>query len=137
MRKRKVKKAKSAVNGIDTDIADSKEENAADKDLSQDLINIINRASKPMGKSADNTVSAIAEDISNEKSASKVEQTEVKPDAETENIVKKALLKSKKDNSEEAGDEIAEQLDRAVRSDNSQKKKRSISSHRFSCSNQS
>lgn len=123
-KKTKVKKAKSAVNGIDTDIADSKEENAADKDLSQDLINIINRASKPMGKSADNTVSAIAEDISNEKSASKAEQTEVKPDAETENIVKKALLKSKKDNSEEASDEIAEQLDRAVRSDNSQKEEK-------------
>lgn len=123
-KKTKVKKAKSAVNGIDTDIADSKEENAADKDLSQDLINIINRASKPMGKSADNTVSAIAEDISNEKSASKAEQTEVKPDAETENIVKKALLKRKKDNSEEAGDEIAEQLDRAVRSDNSQKEEK-------------
>ena len=77
-----------------------------------------------MGKSADNTVSAIAEDISNEKSASKAEQTEVKPDAETENIVKKALLKSKKDNSEEAGDEIAEQLDKAVRSDNSQKEEK-------------
>ena len=77
-----------------------------------------------MGKSAYNTVSAIAEDISNEKSASKAEQTEVKPDAETENIVKKALLKSKKDNSEEAGDEIAEQLDRAVRSDNSQKEEK-------------
>lgn len=123
-KKTKVKKAKSAVNGIDTDIADSKEENAADKDLSQDLINIINRASKPMGKSADNTVSAIAEDISNEKSASKAEQTEVKPDAETENIVKKALLKSKKDNSEESGDEIAEQLDKAVRSDNSQKEEK-------------
>ncbi len=103
---------------------DSKEENAADKDLSQDLINIINRASKPMGKSADNTVSAIAEDISNEKSASKAEPTEVKPDAETENIVKKHFSKAKKDNSEEAGDEIAEQLDRAVRSDNSQKKKK-------------
>ena len=123
-KKTKVRKTKSAVNGIDTDIADSKEENAADKDLSQDLINIINRASKPMGKSADNTVFAIAEDISNEKSASKAEQTEVKPDAETENIVKKALLKSKKDNSEEAGDEIAEQLDRAVRSDNSQKEEK-------------
>lgn len=123
-KKTKVKKAKSAVNGIDTDIADSKEENAVDKDLSQDLINIINRASKPMGKSADNTVSAIAEDISNEKSASKAEQTEVKPDAETENIVKKALLKSKKDNSEEADDEIAEQLDRAVRFDNSKKEEK-------------
>ena len=123
-KKTKVRKTKSAVNGIDTDIADSKEENAADKDLSQDLINIINRASKPMGKSADNTVSAIAEDISNEKSASKAEPTEVKSDAETENIVKKALLKSKKDNSEEAGDEIAEQLDRAVRSDNSQKEEK-------------
>lgn len=95
-KKTKVKKAKSAVNGIDTDIADSKEENAADKDLSQDLINIINRASKPMGKSADNTVSAIAEDISNEKSASKAEQTEVKPDAETENIVKKHFSKAKR-----------------------------------------
>ena len=123
-KKSKTKKSKPEVNGIDTDIADSKEENAADKDLSQDLINIINRASKPMGKSADNTVSAIAEDISNEKSASKAEPTEVKPDAETENIVKKALLKSKKDNSEEAGDEIAEQLDRAVRSDNSQKEEK-------------
>ena len=77
-----------------------------------------------MGKSADNTVSAIAEDISNEKSASKAEQTEVKPDAETENIVIKALLKSIKDYCEEAGDEIAEQLDRAVRSDNSQKEEK-------------
>lgn len=119
-KKTKVKKAKSAVNGIDTDIADSKEENAADKDLSQDLINIINRASKPMGKSADNTVSALAEDISNEKSASDAEYLQNESDSKTESIAKKALLKSKKDNSEEAGDEIAEQLDRAVRSDNSQ-----------------
>ena len=119
-KKTKVKKAKSAVNGIDTDIADSKEENAADKDLSQDLINIINRASKPMGKSADNTVSALAEDISNEKSASDAEYLQNESDSKTESIAKKELLKSKKDNSEEAGDEIAEQLDRAVRSDNSQ-----------------
>lgn len=119
-KKTKVKKAKSEVNGIDTDIADSKEENAADKDLSQDLINIINRASKPMGKSADNTVSALAEDISNEKSASDAEYLQNESDSKTESIAKKALLKSKKDNSEEAGDEIAEQLDRAVRSDNSQ-----------------
>lgn len=119
-KKSKTKKSKPEVNGIDTDIADSKEENAADKDLSQDLINIINRASKPMGKSADNTVSAIAEDISNEKSASKAEPTQNKPDPETESIAKKALLKRKKDDSEEADDEIADQLDRAVRSDNSQ-----------------
>lgn len=123
-KKSKAKKTKSTVNGIDTDIADSKEENAADKDLSQDLINIINRASKPMGKSADNTVSAIAEDISNEKSVSKAEPVQDKPDAETENIVKKALLKSKKDDSEETDDEIAEQLDKAVRSDNSQKEEK-------------
>lgn len=123
-KKTKVKKAKSAVNGIDTDIADSKEENAADKDLSQDLINIINRASKPMGKSADNTVSALAEDISNEKSASDAEYLQNESDSKTESIAKKALLKSKKDNSEEAGDEIAEQLDRAVRSDNSQKEEK-------------
>ena len=123
-KKTKVKKAKSAVNGIDTDIADSKEENAADKDLSQDLINIINRASKPMGKSADNTVSALAEDISNEKSVSDTEYLQNESDSKTESIAKKALLKSKKDNSEEAGDEIAEQLDRAVRSDNSQKEEK-------------
>lgn len=123
-KKTKVKKAKSAVNGIDTDIADSKEENAADKDLSQDLINIINRASKPMGKSSDNTVSALAEDISNEKSASDAEYLQNESDSKTESIAKKALLKSKKDNSEEAGDEIAEQLDRAVRSDNSQKEEK-------------
>ena len=123
-KKTKVKKAKSAVNGIDTDIADSKEENAADKDLSQDLINIINRASKPMGKSADNTVSALAEDISNEKSASDAEYLQNESDSKTESIAKKALLKSKKDNSEEVGDEIAEQLDRAVRSDNSQKEEK-------------
>ncbi len=123
-KKTKVKKAKSAVNGIDTDIADSKEENAADKDLSQDLINIINRASKPMGKSADNTVSALAEDISNEKSASDAEYLQNESDSKTESIAKKALLKSKKDNSEEAGDEIAEHLDRAVRSDNSQKEEK-------------
>lgn len=119
-KKSKTKKSKPEVNGIDTDIADSKEENAADKDLSQDLINIINRASKPMGKSADNTVSAIAEDISNEKSVPRAEPTQNKPDPETESIAKKALLKSKKDDSEEADDEIADQLDRAVRSDNSQ-----------------
>lgn len=119
-KKSKTKKSKPEVNGIDTDIADSKEENAADKDLSQDLINIINRASKPMGKSADNTVSAIAEDISNEKSVPKAEPTQNKPDPETESIAKKALLKSKKDDSEEADDEIADQLDRAVRSDNPQ-----------------
>lgn len=119
-KKSKTKKSKPEVNGIDTDIADSKEENAADKDLSQDLINIINRASKPMCKSADNTVSAIAEDISNEKSVSKAEPKQNKPDPETESIAKKALLKSKKDDSEEADDEIADQLDRAVRSDNSQ-----------------
>lgn len=123
-KKTKVKKAKSAVNGIDTDIADSKEENAADKDLSQDLINIINRASKPMGKSADNTVSALAEDISNEKSTSDAEYLQNESDSKTESIAKKALLKSKKDNSEEVGDEIAEQLDRAVRSDNSQKEEK-------------
>lgn len=123
-KKSKTKKSKPEVNGIDTDIADSKEENAADKDLSQDLINIINRASKPMGKSADNTVSAIAEDISNEKSASDAEYLQNESDSKTESIAKKALLKSKKDNSEEAGDEIAEQLDRAVRSDNSQKEEK-------------
>lgn len=123
-KKSKTKKTKDTINGIDTDISDSKEENAADKDLSQDLLNIINRASKPMGKSADNTVSAIAEDISKEKSAVGEESAADRHDPETESIAKKALLKSKRDNSEEADNEIAEQLEKAVRSDNSQSEER-------------
>lgn len=36
----------------------------------------------------------------------------------------KSTSQKQKDNSEEAGDEIAEQLDRAVRSDNSQKEEK-------------
>lgn len=90
-----------------------------------------------MGKSADNTVSAIAEDISNEKSASKAEPTEVKPDAETENIVKKHFSKAKKTTVRRPVMKLRNSLTELFVPIILKKKKRSISSHRFSCSNQS
>ena len=136
-KKTKVKKAKSAVNGIDTDIADSKEENAADKDLSQDLINIINRASKPMGKSADNTVSAIAEDISNEKSASKAEPTGSSLMPKLRASSKKHFSKAKKTTARRLAMKLRNSLTELFVPIILKRKKKSISSHRFSCSNQS
>lgn len=79
-RKRRRQAEKS---GIDIDYVDTNEQNAADKDLSQDLINIINRASKPLGENADTTVADIAEDISNEKSSNHVTQGAKQPDPQT------------------------------------------------------
>ena len=121
----KRKRKKDAVNGTDIDVADSVEENAADKDLSQDLINIINRASKPLGKEKENTVGDIAEDISKRRTAENTtENIEKQTDSETADIAKAALQKSKKDDSKETEDEIGEQLEKAVHGDNSDKEER-------------
>ena len=50
-KKRNKKQAiNNAVVGLDVDYTESNEPNAEDKDLSADLINIINRASKPVEK---------------------------------------------------------------------------------------
>lgn len=80
--KRKKKKIVQK-SGIDIDIADSSEENATDKDLSTDLLNIINRASKPLGENADSTVADIAEGITREKRANRIINGAKQPDPET------------------------------------------------------
>lgn len=136
-KKTKLKKAKSAVNGIDTDIADSKEENAADKDLSQDLINIINRASKPMGKSADNTVLQLQR-ISQTKSQLlrlNRQRSSLMPKLRTSS--KKHFSKAKKTTARRPATKLRNSLTEQFVPIILKKKKRSISSHRFSCSNQS
>lgn len=81
---KKRKKRKRAIkNGIDVDIAEPNEPNAIDKDLSEDLINIINRASKPFGVDSDSTVAEIAEDISLEKRSVHMTDGAKQPDPET------------------------------------------------------
>ncbi len=93
---RKKKKKKIVKSGIEIDYVDANEENAKDKDLSEDLINIINRASKPMGVDADTTVEDIADDISQGKRSNQTDNT-VKQDT----VEVKSLQKDKQsDNSE-------------------------------------
>ena len=79
--KRRRKKAVIS-NGIDVDVVDLNEGNAVEKDLSQDLINIINRASKPLGADADTTVEDIAGDISSEKASKQIENSAKQSDSE-------------------------------------------------------
>ena len=80
---KKKKKKRSVKNGIDIDYVETNEQNAADKDLSEDLINIINRASKPLGEDADTTVADIAEDISQEKTSNHMTDGAKQADPET------------------------------------------------------
>ena len=80
---RRKKKKPVVKSGIDIDFADPNEENATDKDLSDDLINIINRASKPLGEDAETTVEDIAGEISKEKTSNHVEDGAKQADPET------------------------------------------------------
>ena len=80
---KKKKKKRIPKSEIDIDYVDSNEQNATDKDLSDDLINIINRASKPLGAEADTTVEDIAEDISQEKRSQRIKEGAKQPDPET------------------------------------------------------
>ncbi len=80
---RKKKKKPVVKSGIDIDYIDSNEENAKDKDLSDDLINIINRASKPLGEEGETTVEDIADDISQEKRSNHIEKGAKQADPET------------------------------------------------------
>ena len=50
-------------NNIDIDYTEPDEQNAVDLDNSEDLINLIKRASKPMGEEGETTVEDIAGDI--------------------------------------------------------------------------
>lgn len=81
--KHRKKKKPFLDSGIDVDIVDTNEGNAIDKDLSEDLINIINRASKPLGQDAETTVEDIAGDISNEKRSQRMTEGAKQPDPET------------------------------------------------------
>jgi S-DNA-T family DNA segregation ATPase FtsK/SpoIIIE len=116
--KRSKKKKSAQEEGIIVDVVDPNEENAADIDLSEDLINIINRAGKPLGKDAPSTVEDIAEDISSEKAAEQAENIQpenVQPDA-------KKPQKSKTKRSydfEEEDSEIPELEDAGYKADNS------------------
>ena len=136
-KKTKVKKAKSAVNGIDTDIADSKEENAADKDLSQDLINIINRASKPMAK-VPTTRFLQLQRISQTKSQLlrlNRQRSSLMPKLRTSS--KKHFSKAKKTIARRPAMKLRNSLTELFVPIILKRKKKSISSRRFSCSNQS
>lgn len=84
---KKKKKKRVVKSGIDIDFSDPNEENAKDKDLSEDLINIINRASKPLGEDADTTVEDIADDISQEKRSNRVTDGAKQADPETVPVV--------------------------------------------------
>ncbi len=79
-RKRKKNEPKS---GIDIDFVETGDQSATDKDLSEDLINIINRASKPMGTEGSTTVEDIAGDISKQKKSNRVSKGAKQPDPET------------------------------------------------------
>ena len=80
---KKKRKKRHVKSGIDIDYVDTNEQNAADKDLSEDLINIINRASKPLGEDAETTVADIAEDISQEKASNHMSDGAKQADPET------------------------------------------------------
>lgn len=69
--KTKKKRKKAVKNGLDTDVADPNEQNATDLSKSEDLLNIINKATKPMGENADTTIGQIADDITRGKRSGK------------------------------------------------------------------
>ena len=81
--KKKSRKKPEAEKGIDIDVTDSGEENAVEQDLSVDLINIINRASKPHGADADSTIDDIANEISSEKAVNHIENGAKQADPQT------------------------------------------------------
>lgn len=104
---KKKKKKRQIKSGIDIDYVDTNEQNAADKDLSEDLINIINRASKPLGEEADTTVADIAEDISQEKVSNHVTDGAKQADPETVSVEPESKQKSdKKGNKTEENSEF-------------------------------
>lgn len=94
--KKKRKKA-TAQKGIDVDIADLSDENAVDKELSQDLLNIISRANKPLGEESDSTVGDIAENISIEKRSNHVSSGAKQADPETVPVTAKKSKNTEND----------------------------------------
>lgn len=113
---RKRKKKRAVKNGIDIDFTDSDEQNAEDKDLSEDLINIINRASKPMGEDPESTVADIAEDITKEKTSNRLTKGAKQPDPET------VPFDTRNGDDSDCGDEDVSEFDNVgYKTDNSEK----------------
>ncbi len=77
------KPVEAPVNGLDIDYTDAEDINAADLDNSDDLLNIINRASKPFGEDADTTVEDIAGDITAKKRSNRRSRGAKQADPET------------------------------------------------------
>lgn len=77
-KKKPTENSENIINGSDVDVTDSNETNALDTNISTDLMNIINRASKPFGKDKETTVEDIASEISKEKESSKNDLIEKK-----------------------------------------------------------
>ena len=108
--KTKKKKHIQEQKGIDVDIADSNEPNAVDKDLSEDLINIIKRASKPIGEEGKTTVEDIASDISSEQTvADSVPDKKQNDSANTAAVTNES--ESKKDSKKNGKTEIPQEFD--------------------------
>lgn len=107
--KKKTRKKPETEKGIDIDVTDSGEENAVAQDLSVDLINIINRASKPHGADADTTIDDIANEISSEKAANHIESGAKQADPQTipvDSDVHKSSKKRKTVNDSDIADEF-------------------------------
>ena len=100
--KKKARKKPVVKSGIDIDVADRNEGNARDMDLSKDLQNIIDRASRPMG-TKETTIEHIAEDISQEKRSNRVSGGAKQADPQT---VPVNVKKAKKQPADEAPSEF-------------------------------
>ncbi len=88
---RKKRRKKPVGTGIDIDVAEPDDGNAKDKDLSEDLMNIIDRVSR--GDGADTTVEHIANDISQEKRSKRVESGAKQADPQTVPVQVKKVKK--------------------------------------------
>ncbi|MEE1219047.1 MAG: DNA translocase FtsK [Ruminococcus sp.] len=104
--KSKKKRKKKLSDGIDIDYAETDEQNATEKDLSEELINIINRASKPFGESSDSAVSDIAEGISKEKNSNYKEDGAKQADPQTVPVEQSGKKRRKKSEDIETPDEL-------------------------------
>ena len=90
---KKRKRRKPVKTGVDIDVAVPDDGNATDKDLSEDLLNIIDRVSR--GNGAETTVEHIASDISQEKRSNRVEGGAKQADPQTVPVSTKRTRKSK------------------------------------------
>ena len=118
---KKKKRTAPAKAGVDIDVVDQNEGNAKDKDLSEDLLNIIDRASRPMG-GADTTVEHIANDISQEKRSNRMTNGAKQADPQTVPVNAKKAVKN--DGKQELPDDFEGVGYRSYNSEKENKKER-------------